>query len=241
MVNVTKSKGPRVCDSFIRDLKATGSDGTFSGMVGVYGNLDLNGEVVDQNCFGEDLNIRGPKRKMLWQHDTMSPIGTMLVNEIPLGLQFSAQTCLDTQLGKDSFALVKAGIVDQMSIGFDPIIVNFAPAPGKNDGTVPHIAKGRLWEGSEVTFAANELALINQINAYRFTPRDVLAAHKLRIKEGRTHSADTLEKLKNAIALIDELLADDAETSSAKAFMGLSEGEWTELNDFAKAMRGEAQ
>lgn len=100
------------------ELKATpGEDGVFEGYASVFGVVDLGYDVVQPGAFTKSLAKRKPK--MLWQHDMQNPIGVWEeVREDSRGLFVKGRLISDVMQGKEALALLKAGAVDSMSIGY---------------------------------------------------------------------------------------------------------------------------
>ena len=64
----------------------------------------------------------------------------------------------DTQRGREAYALLRQGALDGLSIGFSTVKDSW-------DGDVRNIQEVRLWEGSLVTFPANDLARVTLVRS----------------------------------------------------------------------------
>ena len=95
--------------------------GRISGIANAYGVKDAYNEIVDPGACKRSLDQKGPKRVLLWQHDPSNPIGVAIFEESNNSLKFDGQLCLETQKGREAYALVKAGVIDGVSIGYDTI------------------------------------------------------------------------------------------------------------------------
>lgn len=78
-------------------------------------------EKIDPNAFANSLE--NPDISLYWQHDNSEPLastlsGTLNMRTDDQGLLFEAELP-DTQLARDAMTLLRAGIVRQMSFGFD--------------------------------------------------------------------------------------------------------------------------
>ena len=138
--------------------------GQFTGMASVFGSL-VDGcmypTIVEPGAFAKTLLERSSRVKVLWQHNPDWPIGKpMALEETPAGLKVQAQIS-KTALGMDAMTLIRDGVVDELSIGFDPIKFDFEDVNGTQ---VRHIRELRLWEFSPVTFAADPMARITEAN-----------------------------------------------------------------------------
>ena len=108
------------------ELKAiqtlTGDDGVevgiFEGLASTFGNRDMVGDVVEPGAFAATI-ARPGRIKMLWQHDARAPIGVWEdIRETAAGLEVKGRLVLQVQRAREALALLKAGAVDALSIGF---------------------------------------------------------------------------------------------------------------------------
>ena len=111
---------------------------------------DQGGDVVQPGAYAKSLaRLRATGRtvRMLWQHDPAQPIGVWdEVREDLKGLWVSGRILTDVDRGREAAALIGAGAMDGLSIGYRTV-------------TAEKDAKGRrllreleLWEVSLVTF-----------------------------------------------------------------------------------------
>jgi uncharacterized protein len=127
---------------------APGEDGVFEGYASVFGVVDLGMDVVEKGAFTKSLGKR--KAKMLWQHDTTQPIGMWeTIAEDDHGLFVRGRLLPDVAKGKEALALLKAGAIDSMSIGYRTIEAEDATAGGRG---VRKLTEVDLFEISLVTF-----------------------------------------------------------------------------------------
>ena len=140
-------------------FKAAG-DGTLSGHASIFGNVDLQGDVVVPGAFKEIVTNAEGRIPLLWQHDTQKPIGVATVAEDAKGLAFAAKLVLDDPLAKTARAHVKAGSVRGVSIGFSVLEGGARFVDG-----VRHLVALKLYEISLVTFAANPLAGVESVKS----------------------------------------------------------------------------
>lgn len=167
--------------AFAFELKHSADDGTFTGTASVYGVKDLQGDVVDKGAFTKTLSERGTQVKLLWMHDQTAPIGIGTVTDSPAGLTIAGKLSLGTTKGRDVYELMKDGVIDSLSIGYDTIKKKFA------DGA-RHLQEVKLWEVSVVTFPANEDALVSavksaDIDAWGLRPAQAAIARALLTKD----------------------------------------------------------
>jgi uncharacterized protein len=127
---------------------APGEDGVFEGYASVFGVVDLGMDVVERGAFAKSLTTR--KVKMLWQHDQGAPIGTWeTVSEDDHGLFVRGRIIPEVEKGREALALLKAGAIDSMSIGYRTIEAESATANGRG---VRKLTEIDLFEISLVTF-----------------------------------------------------------------------------------------
>ena len=148
--------------------------GTFSGYASVFGSeVDTwPRTIVDKGAFTKTLAESQSRVKLLWQHDPWCPIGKPSeMREDDKGLYIVGKIS-ETQAGKDALTLVRDGVVEEMSIGFDPIRWEMVPDPAMTpaqqqmiDGQIRHLKEVRLWEVSLVTFAADPMAQVYAVHS----------------------------------------------------------------------------
>ena len=139
------------------ELRAEGEDGmTFTGYAAVFNqpSEDLGGfrEYVAPGAFTRSLKSRS-EVKLLWNHDVGEPLasmrgGTMKLYEDERGLKVTAQLP-QTSRGRDVAELIRTGVVDSMSFGFNVIKDSWS-----KDGTTRTLESVRLIEASVVSYPA---------------------------------------------------------------------------------------
>ncbi|MGL5435884.1 MAG: HK97 family phage prohead protease [Lachnospiraceae bacterium] len=129
--------------------------GIFSGYGAIFGNIDSGGDVIEPGAFSKTLASGWERVKILALHnDCWLPIGKPLeLKEDENGLFISAKIS-DTQMGRDVKALLKDGVLNELSIGYDPVTFDI-----DEDG-IRHLKELDLWEVSVVTWAMNPQATI---------------------------------------------------------------------------------
>ena len=146
-------------------------EGIFEGYAAVFGNVDEGGDVIVPGAFSKTLQERGNRIKITWQHDWREPIGKPLeLREDEHGLYIKGKLTLDTQRGREALALMRDGVIDELSIGYDAIKSEYVKRDGR---TVRELREIRLYEISPVTVAMNEEARIMNVKAaipYKRTP-----------------------------------------------------------------------
>ncbi len=136
--------------------------GVFEGLASTFGNRDMMGDLVEPGAFSGAL-ARPGAIKMLWQHDARAPIGVWeRIRETAAGLEVKGRLVLDVQQAREALALLKAGAVDALSIGFS---VLRGGAEFDRERALRRIKAVDLWEISVVTFPANPKARVARIKA----------------------------------------------------------------------------
>jgi HK97 family phage prohead protease len=126
-------------------------DGTeITGYASRFGQGDQGGDVVIKGAYARSLKTAaadGRKVKMLWQHDPTQPIGVWdEVHEDETGLYVKGRLLDSTQRGREAAALIAAGALDGLSIGYRTV------RSSKNDKGQRLLTELELWEVSLVTF-----------------------------------------------------------------------------------------
>lgn len=154
-------------------------DGTFSGYASLFGRVDLGKDVVERGAFARSLRERGTAGiRMLYQHDPAQPIGTWTeIREDSRGLFVRGRLAKDVARGREVLALMRAGALDGLSIGFRTVKARSDAAT-----RVRRILEADLWEISVVTFPMQPGARIETVKAAR------------RADGAHTHLAETIRR-----------------------------------------------
>jgi uncharacterized protein len=135
-------------------------EGFITGYASLFNSLDEAGDMVEKGAFNACIAKKGiADVRMLWQHDPAQPIGKWLhIYEDEVGLKVTGQICLDIQKGRDVRALLLAGALDGLSIGFKAI-------KSRKARNQPHriLTEIDLWEISLVTFPALKGARVSSV------------------------------------------------------------------------------
>ena len=144
------------------DVKAVAEDGTFTGYASTFNNSDLGGDIVLPGAFTKSLTKRpAAKVKMLRAHDQSEPIGIWTsLAEDSKGLKATGQLTLDTTKGRETYALLKAGAMDGLSIGYKTVKADFDRAKGAR-----LLKELDLGEISVVTFPMNPRATVSAVKS----------------------------------------------------------------------------
>ena len=147
------------------EIKSVSDDGLFSGYASVFDNVDSYGDIVRKGAFVESISEWEAKGKMppiLWNHDPSDPIGVYTkMQEDDKGLFVEGRLLIDdVPRAKQTHALMKAGVIDGLSIGYrvKEYLYNV-------DEEVTDLIKLSLREVSIVTFPANPETRIEAVKS----------------------------------------------------------------------------
>jgi len=119
------------------------------GYASLFGAKDQGGDRVEAGAYKSSLSSlkkAGRSVKMLWQHDPTQPIGVWdEIFEDKKGLYVSGRILEDVRAGAEALALLRAGAIDGLSIGYRTVKASRA------DGGRA-LKQLDLWEVSLVTF-----------------------------------------------------------------------------------------
>ncbi len=136
------------------------ADGTFCGHAALFRVEDLAHDVIEPGAFAASLARRGPEGvKMLWHHDPAEPIGRWLeIREDARGLFVRGRLLTEIARAREAVALMKAGVLDGLSIGFRTVA-------GRRDqkSGIRRLTAIDLWEISIVTFPAQPDARVVRV------------------------------------------------------------------------------
>lgn len=149
------------------EVRFTSEDsGVFSGYASVWDSADSYGDVIRKGAFAKTLKRMRPA--LLWQHDSHSPIGTWTkLAEDERGLRVEGKLVTSIAKGAEALALLKAGAINGLSIGFRTL----RSERGPNGGRI--ITEIELPEISLVTMPAATKARVDSVKSVR--PTDAAA------------------------------------------------------------------
>lgn len=136
------------------------ADGTFEGYASVFNIVDQGMDVVQPGAFAKSLGS-GRQVKMLWQHDPQQPIGVWdEIVEDERGLKVKGRILKDVAKGAEAMALLKAGAIDGMSIGYRTV-----DAIREGADRVRKLVEVDLFEVSLVTFPMLPAATVTDVKS----------------------------------------------------------------------------
>jgi HK97 family phage prohead protease len=133
----------------LRPRTTIAADGTVEGYASLFGEVDAARDMVMAGAFRETLRLRGVRRiPMLFQHDPAEPVGVWLeLREDVRGLYARGRLIPEVARGRELLALLRAGAIDGLSIGFRTVKGRVDPR-----SRIRKLDQVDLWEISIVTF-----------------------------------------------------------------------------------------
>jgi HK97 family phage prohead protease len=197
------------------EIKAAG-DNTIEGYAAYFGNVDSYGDVIEQGAFSKTLKENNNRIKVLWQHNINEPIGKpVAMEQDSKGLYIKAKISM-TDTGKKAMELMRDGVIDEMSIGYDIMKDEYK---GKNR----MLKELRLWEFSPVTFAANEKARITSAKSLSELLYDIKNADKNEIMNAIEKLNELLNQFEPNVGVTQKQNEDQEVQSILKMIRGFKE------------------
>jgi len=208
--------------------KEPDADGVFEGYASVFGIVDQGLDVVERGAFTKSIGS-GRSVKLLWQHDSGQPIGVWdEIKEDERGLFVKGRLLKDVQKGAEAMALMRAGAIDSMSIGYRTV-----EAIAEGGGSIRKLMELDLFEVSLVTFPMLPDAKITAIKSIK-TIREFEKALRdagFSKTEAKAIAADGFKGLSDHRDDVD----DDAETDAdEQAFQSEIQKLMETLNGYCK-------
>lgn len=132
------------------DAQLSVDGAVIEGYASYFGVPDRGNDIVEKGAYAASLKrlaTAGRRVKMLWQHDPAEPVGVWdEVREDDKGLYVKGRLLPDVARAREAAALIEAGAIDGLSIGYRTIRAT------KDDAGRRRLAELELWEVSLVTF-----------------------------------------------------------------------------------------
>lgn len=224
------------------EVKDIAADGTFSGYVSVFNNVDKGLDVVLPGAFKDTLaewEAKGEFPPVLWQHRTGEPIGpTLEMREDSVGLWIKGQLLVDdVPRAKEARALLRAKAIKGMSMGY----VSREDSVDRGTG-VRSLKKVDLWENSIVTFPMNPMAGVSSVKA-AIDALETLAAVEGHLQDvggfSKAQAAALVHRIKSLTGRSESDLPEEVIAglhSLHKSLQGRSESD--ELGDLMAGLKG---
>ena len=144
------------------ELKSVDETGNFEGYAAVFNNVDLGDDVILPGAFTKVKTTRGGKLKLALYHDLTRLVGLADYTQDDHGLLLKGRVNLAVSYARDAYELMRAEILDSMSIGFNTIKADFEERAGRR---IRLIKEAELWEASFVPFGMNPEATILNVKS----------------------------------------------------------------------------
>lgn len=149
----------------ILEIKSLKDSGEFEGYGSTFGGEpDAYGDVIAEGAYSDSLaahKAKGTMPKLFWQHNADEPIGKWTdAVEDSHGLLMRGKLNMDVQRGREAYALLKAGDIDGLSIGY-----RIKEYSVDTDTGIWTLEKLDLIEVSIVSVGANENAVVQSVKA----------------------------------------------------------------------------
>lgn len=211
-------------------LSVQGAEGRrIKSFYAVMGRVDDGGDRIFNNAFAKTLNEHMKRVQSLWQHDaSQPPIGVpQLIKEIPgnelpgdykslfptaTGGLYGEVDYLDTPRGNEVLTGILNGAIKENSIGYDTLQYDYS---NERERKIRNLREVRLWDISPVNWGMQPAAINFKEAMVKFHMGELdipgMIPELLRVftgesKEGRVLSARNLEKLKQALETLNQLL-----------------------------------
>lgn len=175
-----KAGDPRRIEYRAMEARADAEEGVVSGYLSTFWAVDSYGTAVHPNAFDKTVRERGDKLPLLYQHWPDFAIGKLANLETDeTGLRHASKIIDDGAEGTTTLKRLRGGVPFAHSFGFrtirerpatdsDPLILG-ADLPEWMLRNLPNsvyvIEEVKLYEGSIVTFPANENAIIEAVRS----------------------------------------------------------------------------
>ena len=148
------------------EIKAAKDDGTFTGYAAVFGNIDLGYDVIEQGAFTKAKTTKDGMLRIAIGHNLNMLAGKATFRQDDHGLYVEGKLSLGVSYVRDQYELMKDGVLDGLSVGFD-ILPEGAAYEERGLKYVRVIKAAELWEFSIVPFGMNPQALVDNVKTIR--------------------------------------------------------------------------
>ena len=151
--------------------------GIIEGYGSTFSNVpDSYGDIVDEGAFTKTIQENSGNIVSLFNHDVMEPIGKPELSVDKRGLLTRIKLVRGVQRAEETLLLAKAGVITQMSIGYNTIKENWEKG-------VRHLQEVKLFDVSPVIFAANPEAVITGVKAVMYNCECIDCGHQMETEE----------------------------------------------------------
>lgn len=148
------------------EIKEAKADGSFTGYAAVFNNVDLGRDVILPGAFTSVKTTRDGQVRIAMHHNLNQLAGKAKFEQDDHGLRVDGQLALGVSYVRDAYELMKSGVLDGLSVGFD-IPYGGATYEERGGDYVRIIKEAVLWEFSLVPFGMNPSALVDSVKSIR--------------------------------------------------------------------------
>jgi HK97 family phage prohead protease len=218
-------------------LKSANEEGMVEAFVSVYNLKDSHGERMRYGCYGESLAKKMPK--VAYFHNWSELVGKVVeAREIPAGdpslpesirefggLFVKCQFSMDVQKAKETFALIRDGVLDEWSVGYyekgREIEGEDYWVTATDLVEVSPVLRGSNPATSTVSVKASGAPFADELGSVREAVSKLVTRSKevaeLRKSKGGAFSPENLELLKQMREEIDGFIADNDQKQEPEA------------------------
>jgi HK97 family phage prohead protease len=210
--------------------------GTVTGYFSIFGNVDSDGDMIMPGAFKRTLQNNYARHKHLNQHRSGEVLsgtkkGNLVLKEDNKGLYFESKIS-QTTLGKDVILLYEDGALDEHSIGYEVLksrdsdnLTRDAFAWSEMTGNpttkkvpVKELIELKLWEGSTVTWGANERATTESIKSLtKEQAFDKMQTVLKALRNGKYEHEEIFEMLELTFKQLEQHIVDLSASSTQPA------------------------
>lgn len=215
--------------------------GTVTGYFSIFGNVDSDGDMIMPGAFTRTLNNNYKRQKHLNQHRSYEPLSAtkndnLILKEDSKGLYFESKIT-PTSYGKDTILLYQDGVLDEHSIGYE--VIKSRDSDTKTVDRwgqkvpVKELHELKLWEGSTVTWGANERAGTESVKS--LTKEQALEKmHGIlkAIKNGKYEQEEIFEMLELHFKQLEQHIVDLSTSSTPPALIAPDSQTGVKSDDF---------
>lgn len=141
----------------LSDVSIDDNTGEFTGYITKWNTVDSYNSTFVRGCFKKSIENRSDKVKVLYNHETL--IGKAVeIREDDTGCFVKGIIDLETQAGKETYSMLKKGILDGLSFGF-------TVEKRTNVKGIDTIMEVTLYEFGPVIFPANDAANVAEVRS----------------------------------------------------------------------------
>lgn len=141
-------------------FKAIGEKGSYEGHFAVFSNVDDGLDMAHRGMFLKTIAERGRRVKVFYAHDWTKLIGPApdVLQEDSSGLYAAGRLTLDSFWGREVWALMKDGALNEGSFGYEAVKFDFEQVSA--DVRIRHLREVKLYEISPVPLGMNALTMV---------------------------------------------------------------------------------